>query len=60
MSLPEDFDFSVDLPCTIKTGTGKCLRFVGVRGQEDDTQAIFVKVITEEEWLEELGIEDDE
>lgn len=57
MQLPEDYDIAVDLPANIKLGNEKVLKIVGAIAT-DETQVIFVKTITEEEYLEEIGAEE--
>lgn len=58
MSLPDDYDFGVDLPATIKLEGGKVLRLVGcLVGAEKEVA--FFKTMTEEEWKEEMEVEDE-
>lgn len=59
MSLPEDYDLALELPATINLG-GKVMRVTESRTTSDEKQVIFVKMMTEDEYAEELGIEEEE
>lgn len=59
MSLPEDFDFALELPATLNLG-GKYVKLIEARGATDNKQVVFIKIVTEEEYMEEMGIEEDE
>jgi hypothetical protein len=57
--ISDEYDFSVELPANIAVG-GKILKLVKSRTGEDDKQVVFCKLLTEEEYAEELGLEDED